>query len=77
MEKNAVPNPESDSTVCITLRCAFHCAVRLHGVFHTTESSSTVCIIPPSLAPPCASYRGVSTYQVTVLIRSFTNAISL
>ena len=36
-----------------------------------------VCIILPSLTPRCASHCRVSTYQVSVLIRSFTNAISL
>ena len=51
---------ESDSAVCITLRshekkvskitlrCASHRGVRLRGVHPFTESSSTVCITPPS-----------------------------
>ena len=76
------PTVESSSTVCIpprsqTPQCASHHGVRLHGVHHTAESSTTVCITLPSLTPQCASHRRVSTYQVSVLIRSFTNAISL
>ena len=89
-----------------TLQCATHRRVRLHGVHHTAESSSVVCIPPRSQAPVvcitprsqvmnsskktqrCASHRGVwfrsvhhtlesITYQVSVLIWNFTNAISL
>ena len=91
---------ESSSTVCIpprsqTPRCASHRGVKLRSVHHTSESSdeefskkSVVCILLRSLTPQCASYRGVKlrgvhytaesiTYQVSVLIRSFRNAISL
>ena len=76
------PTAESDSAVSITLlsqtpHCASHRGVRLHGVHHTAESSSAVCITQPSLTLQCAAHRRLSTYQVSVLIQSFTNAIFL
>ena len=76
------PTAESDSAVCITplsqtLWCASHRGVWLRVVHLTAESSSAVCIIQQSLTLRCASHRRVSTYQASVLIRSFTNVISL
>ena len=80
---------ESDSAVCITQRsqapqCASLRKVKLRGVHHNAESIDEEF----SKAPRCASYRRVKlcgvhhtlesiTYQVSVLIGSFMNAISL
>ena len=49
-----------------TPQCASHRGVRLCGVHHTAKSSSAVCITAESI-----------TYQVSILIRSFMNTISL
>ena len=73
------PTAESSSTVCITLRSQ---------VIKIFCKNSSVCIPPRSQAPWCASYCWVwlrslmhttesLNYQVSVLIRSFKNAISL
>ena len=63
------------------IRFPFHRDIRIF-------KNSVVCIPPRSQTPRCASYRGVKlhgvhhtaesiTYQVSILIRIFTNAISL
>ena len=83
------PTAESDSAVCITPRSQTR---GVHHTTESSDEefskSSGVCITPRSQTPRWAVYCGVKlrgvhhttesiNYQVSILIRSFTNAISL